>query len=233
MTTNNSRGLLATAVVALSLVCAAPARASLVEAASFEDKVEHAKSIVLGRCVKTESRWDESRKLILTYSTFKVEKAMKGDPQTEVTIVTPGGSVGDVHQSTIGVPNFAEGQENVLFVRDSKVGPTVLYFDQGTYDVTNDGRGRRIVAPVASEAVQVDTQRGMAVTPETPRTVEEFERAIRAAEKVTAQRMQMELVKERATQTTSIGDILARNKALVTLAIIGAILATWQLLRRS
>lgn len=233
MTTNNSRGLLATAVVALSLACAAPARASLVETASFEDKVEHAKSIVLGRCVKTESRWDESRRIILTYSTFQVEKSMKGDAQPEVTIVTPGGSVGDVHQSTIGVPNFAEGEEHVLFVRDSKVGPTVLYFDQGTYDVTSDGHGRRIVAPVATEAVQVDAQRGMAVTPETPRTIEEFERAIRAAEKITAQRMQMELIKQRQSDEASIGAILGRNKALVALAIVGAILATWQLLRRS
>jgi len=226
MTANNPRLLLAVALAALLPLAA---DATLSRAVPFEEKVEHAAAIVVGRCVAQESRWDDAHKWILTYSRFRVEKALKGQPVPEVTIVTPGGSVDGTHQDTIGVPKFREGEDVVLFVRNTKAGPTVLYFEQGAYRIVNEGT-ERMVVPATSAAVLIDSQRGKAVTPESPRTLRAFEEGVRETIR-RSEAMRMELV-ERRKQEASLWRTLQRNKALVILALIGAVLATWQLVKR-
>jgi len=135
MSSNNR--LLPLAAVMLALAIVPRAEATLMRAATFDQKVENAASIILGTAVKKEARWDEAHRWILTYTTFRVEKAIKGGApaQTEMTLVTPGGTVGDDHQETVGIPDFELGSEHVLFIKQTKLGPTVLYFDQGAYDV--------------------------------------------------------------------------------------------------
>src|SRR3954454_24737062 len=124
-----------TALAAALLLLALPAvHAAVVAAASFDEKVDNAAAIILGKCIRTESKLDPSGRWIVTYSTFAVEKSFKGDTAQEVTLITPGGSVGGVHQSSVGVPEFRQGDEHVVFVKNTRLGPTVLYFDQGTYD---------------------------------------------------------------------------------------------------
>src|SRR2546427_12408309 len=124
MTPNNRLLALAAAV----LLSAPAVHASMAVAATFDDKVAHATSIILGKCVRTESKFDPSGRWIVTYSTFSVEKSFKGNAAGEVTLVTPGGGVGNIHQSTVGVPAFREGDEQVVFVKNTRLGPTVLYF---------------------------------------------------------------------------------------------------------
>jgi hypothetical protein len=230
MTANNR--LIASAFAAALSLLPVSAGATLMRAASFDEKVENAQSIVLGRCIKTESRLDPTGRWILTYSTFRVEKSLKGGPATEVTVVTPGGHVGNRYQDTIGVPDFKAGDERVLFVKNAKVGPTVLYMDQGAYEVAKDDRGEKIIIPVASDAVKVDAQRGLAVAPESARSLRAFENDVRISlRRSEVQRMQV-IERERAKQQASIGSVLSRNKLLIALALLGAALATWQLLRR-
>lgn len=227
MTTNNPRLLLA--VAALVALVPLAADATLSRAVPFEDKVDHASAIVLGRCVAQESRWDGAHKWILTYSRFQVEKALKGQAVGELTIVTPGGSVAGTHQETIGVPKFREGEDVVLFVRNTKAGPTVLYFEQGAYRIVKEGT-ERMVVPATSAAVLIDSQRGKAVTPESPRTLRDFEQGVKETIR-RSEAMRMELV-ERRKQEASFWRTVQRNKALVILALLGAILATWQLVKR-
>lgn len=205
--------------------------ATISKAMSFEEKVTNAASIIHGTCVRQESRWDDSRRWILTYSTFRIEKSLKGMPAQEVTIVTPGGSVGEIYQDSIGVPKFSVGTEHVLFVRNSQAGPTVLYFDQGAYDVVTV-RGEKFVKPVVSAAVLVDTQRAMAVTPEGMRPLRDFESNVReSVRRREAMRMDM-IERQKQKEQASISNVLRRNKTLVVLALIGALLATWQLVKR-
>ena len=230
--TPNNRLLLAAALASTAFLSAPRAEASIARAVDFDTKVAEAESVVLGKVTKTEARWDASHRWILTYSTIKVEKALKGTAGQEVTLVTPGGQVGSIGQSTVGVPEFREGAENVVFVKQSQVGPTVLYFDQGTYDVARDGN-QRIVTPVATDAVVMDTQRGMAVSPEGPRTLAQFEADVKRAERGALQRM--ELVRERQRQeaeANSISSVILRNKLLISLALLGMALATWQILKK-
>lgn len=229
MTANTPRITLALAAVLLLLPLRA--EATLTEAKSFDDKVENAASIVIGKCVSKESRWDDAHRWILTYNKFEVEKALKGVQGREVTIVTPGGVVGNIQQDTVGIPKFEVGDEHVLFVRNTAAGPTVLYFEQGAYDLIKDQRGDRTVMPAVSSAVLIDSQAGRAVAPEEPTTLRAFEGRVRETiKRREAQRMEM-IEREKKEQNSIIG-VLQRNKALVFLALIGAVLATWQLVKR-
>ena len=230
MTTNNRA--IALAVLLLAVLATPKAGATLTKAATFDEKVANSAAIVLGHVVKTEARWDDQHRWILTYTTFQIEKSYKGlDGQQEITIVTPGGRVGDVNQDTVGVPDFAAGSDNVLFVRNSSAGPTVLYFDQGAYNVAKNG-SERVVQPVASDAVSIDTQRGIAVAAEEPRTLQEFEHAVRDSER-RAIFNRMELIKrQQQMQQPSLSSTLARYKYLVMLALLGVAIASWQLIRR-
>ena len=230
--TANKRAI-ALAALFVALATTPRASATLSKAATFDDKVGNSAAIILGKAVKQESRWDADHRWILTYTTFKIEKSYKGlDGQQEITIVTPGGQVGDVHQETVGIPEFTEGQDHVLFIRNTGAGPTVLFFDQGASDVAKNGNDR-VVTPVSTDAVRVDTQRGMAVAPEEPRTLREFETAVREAERrVVFNRMEVVKRQQQAQQAPSFRATLIRYKYLVLIALIGVAIATWQLIRR-
>jgi hypothetical protein len=219
------------AAALISILLPIAAEASLARAVTFDDKVENAAAIVLGKCTAQRAQWDPDHRWILTYSTFKVEKAMKGSMQPEVTVVTPGGAVDGVHQETIGMPAFREGADNVLFIRNTAAGPTVLYFEQGAYEVVPDAKGERIVQPVASNAVHIDPQRGMAVGPEGARPLRQFESEVNVSlRRAAAQRMEM--VRPRPKKQASLGEILHRNRLLVVLAAFGLFLSAGQLFRR-
>jgi len=224
----NARSLVIAAAIATFIPLQAGATIS--RAMSFDDKVDNAAAIILGKCVRTTSQWDANKKWILTYSTFRIEETMKGQPAQEMTIVTPGGVVGGIHQETVGVPKFSTGGDHVVFVRNTSAGPTVLYFEQGAYEVENV-RGERMVKPAVSAAVLVDTQRGIAVAPEEARTLRAFESRVR--ERIRDRESQrMEILERQKKEQASLVNVLKRNKTLIALALLGAIVATWQLVRR-
>jgi hypothetical protein len=231
MSSNNLiRALAATAVI----LAVPAAHASMAVAATFDDKVDHAASIILGKCLRQEARFDPSGRWIVTYTTFAVERTMKGNPMPEMTIVTPGGEVGGVHQSTIGIPVFHPGAEHVLFVKNSGLGPTVLYFDQGAYDVTTDEHGEKIVTPVPSNLVKIDMQRGMALAPaDTPKTLPLFERQVGdTLRNLRDEKMRMGMTAaERMRKEASLWSVVKGNKWTILLAFAGIAFATWRLLR--
>jgi hypothetical protein len=207
------------------------AEATIARAVQFDDKVEAAAAIVVGKVVAQDSRWDAKREWILTTTTFQVEKTLKGSQTQQISIVTPGGVVGTIAQEVVGVPKFRQGEEHVVFVRNTQSGPTVLYLEQGDYHVAKDDRGNRIVTPGVTSSVLVDTGRGTAVSPESPRTLREFEGAVRDTIR-RREVMKMELVQRQKREEASLRNQLQRNWPLVTLALIGALLASWQLYKR-
>jgi len=232
MTSNNRVCALAISAI---LAAAPSVHATLATAASFDQKVSNAASIILGKCVRQESKFDPSGRWILTYSTFQVEKAMKGNAMPEITIVTPGGQVGSLHQSSIGIPAFQPGAENVIFVKNSNAGPTVLYFDQGAYDVKTDARGQRVVTPVPSDLVTIDPQRGVAVAPDnTPQPLPAFEQRVGdTLRDLRNEKNRMDaLAAEKLRQEASIWTVVKQNRWTIALALAGIAYATWRLVRR-
>jgi hypothetical protein len=122
----------------------------------------------------------------------------------------------------------------VLFVKNSRLGPTVLYFDQGTYDVSTDAHGERVVAPLPTNLVIMDTQRGMAVAPaDEPRTVRQFETAVRESLRTSMERKQkMSATLPIKPRPSTFAESFGKNKLLILLALAGTLVAGWQLFRR-
>lgn len=230
MPSNNHRAALAfAAVLAFTPVAA---EATIARAVKFDEKVESAAAIVVGKVTAQQSAWDARRERILTYSTFQVEETLKGMPTREITIVTPGGTVGDIAQDYVGVPRFNTGGEHVVFVRNTKAGPTVAFFDQGAYRVDRDSRGERIVTPLVTNAVLVDSQRGTAVAPESPRSLRDFQGSVRESVR-RREAVRMEMIEQEKREQASFWNVVKRNKYIVIIALLGAMLATWQFMKRS
>jgi hypothetical protein len=228
----NSRVIALVALVIFALAVPA-ANAAVAQAATFDEKVDNAAAIILGKCVKTEAKFDPTGRWIVTYATFNVEDTMKGNAAGQLTVVTPGGSVNGIHQETIGVPAFREGDEHVVFLKNTRLGPTPLYFDQGTYDVAAGEHGEKIIVPMRSNAMHIDTQRAMAVAPnDEPRTLDSFKRAVADSMKGSPQRVQMSAMTAKAKPQKSVWTTVAENKLLVVLALIGIALAAWQVMRK-
>jgi hypothetical protein len=230
--TANNKLLLSAVALATTLALASAAQATLVRAVPFDQKVDEAQSIIVGKCVRTHSEWDAAHRWILTWSTFTVQQSLKGNPPPEVTVVMPGGQVGSIHQDSIGIPAFREGDERVIFIKNTSVGPTVLYFDQGAYAVQTDGRGEKTIVPVPTGAVRVDTQRGTAVEPEHARPLREFQSDVHEAlQRVASQKMGM-MRQTNPRQAAPAQTPLSKYRWLLIVAVIGAALATWHLVRR-
>lgn len=179
--------LVVAAFVALMLSLVPNASGAIARAVPFEEKVNLADAIVRGRFVRSHSAFDETGRWIVTYTTFKIDKTYKGSAPVEITLVTPGGTVGSLSQQTVGVPQFSPGEERVIFVRSSRRGPMVLFQEQGAYRILRSGDGETIVAPSTSDLVLLDPQSGRAAARESARTLGTFEneisRSLRAGER--------------------------------------------------
>ena len=85
--------------------------------ASTLDIANRAQYVVVGRIISSESKWDDQKAFIFTYTTFSTDQYIKGDGLgDEVTLRIVGGQVGDQILQVPDRPEFNEGQEVVLFL---------------------------------------------------------------------------------------------------------------------
>jgi len=82
---------------------------------------EKADYIVEGTVEKVESRWNEGRTGIFTYTDLRIENYVKGTPfaQNELQIVTPGGTVGEMSQWVEDQPIFHEGKKVRIYFQEA------------------------------------------------------------------------------------------------------------------
>jgi hypothetical protein len=138
----SSRGFrwLATLLVSV-LVAQGGAVATTVSKLSLEELVRKSGRIILGRCLSTESRWNQRNTLIYTYSKFAVTENFKGQAGGFVNVVTVGGTVDGITQAVSGMPQFEQDEEVVLFLEASKNDlwqPVGL--SQGKFRIVKDSR---------------------------------------------------------------------------------------------
>ena len=76
--------------------------------------------IIEGTVEKVESRWNEGKTSIFTYSDLSIEKYIKGAPFTEnrLQIVTPGGTVGEISQWVEDQPIFHKGKRVRIYFEE-------------------------------------------------------------------------------------------------------------------
>ena len=165
-----SRSLLALVpFIALLSLSGDLARASTQRALKLATMVEKSDFIFVGTAVQSESAWNAEHTRIYTRTTFEVEEYVKGqgtDQETDgggaVVVETLGGVVGDVGMMVPGVPQFRQGEKNLLFI---STGPRtgkhrVVGWSQGRFKIKKDPKtGREMLSrPMAGVSLlnQID-----------------------------------------------------------------------------
>ena len=74
--------------------------------------------IIEGMVEKVESRWNDAKTSIFTYSDVAIDTYVKGAPfpVNKLQIVTPGGTVGDITQAVEDQPIFHEGKKVTIYL---------------------------------------------------------------------------------------------------------------------
>ena len=104
------------AILAALILVPEGVRAATVPWIDLEEMATRAEVIALGRVEKVESAWTPDGRMIVTTTTFEIEKGLKGGPWRRVSIRTPGGRIGDQIMVASGAPTFSEGERLVVFL---------------------------------------------------------------------------------------------------------------------
>jgi hypothetical protein len=132
-----SRAALAvTPLLMVTLLAPGPARASIVMALDLPDLVRQADHIALVDVVSQQSAWDtKHERIISTVELAVVERwkgaAPPGAASDHLTIVQPGGTVGDLTMTVTGLSTFSPGERALVFLRGASTNAQVLGMSQG------------------------------------------------------------------------------------------------------
>ena len=103
--------------IALLLVYAGNAQA-LMRKMSPEELNRGAGTIVVGTVEDVSSSWNDDRTAIYTKAVIAVDESLKGPVGDRVTVVVPGGMVGEITQWVEDTPVFSEGEKIKLFLKE-------------------------------------------------------------------------------------------------------------------
>jgi len=78
-----------------------------------------ADAVVRGQVVSRRSAWTRAGGQIFTTISLRALETWKGAPAKELTILVPGGEVGDLAQTVAGAAVFQDGEEVVVFLHRS------------------------------------------------------------------------------------------------------------------
>lgn len=131
-------------LVLCSLV-APPLEASQVRPVNLEQMTERAARIFTGRCTDTTVMLDPQLGREITVATFDVDRVVKGEVGSTITLRMMGGERGD-GSGAAGLPRFRPGDEVILFLyAESAVGlSSPVGLGQGRFTVFTDKAGYRI-----------------------------------------------------------------------------------------
>ena len=153
-----------------------PALAAVAVPATVEGLASASDAVVRGRVDRVYARRSADGRLVVTYAEIVTAGAWRGSPPARVTVVTPGGVVGDFGQRVDGMAGFRAGEEVVVFV--ARAGA-------GTWQVTGAAQGKfRVEEGMATPDLSGTTfaERPLALSERGSgrMAVEELERRVRA-----------------------------------------------------
>jgi len=105
-----------------------------------ESLTASADAVVHARVLRMSSAWASGGRQIFTTVVLKALEIWKGEPGAEVTVVVPGGDVGDISQTVQGVAEFQDGEEVVVFLQ--RRGPSVFAVERlalGKFSIEAEG----------------------------------------------------------------------------------------------
>ena len=97
------------------------AQATTVIAPNFDELVDQAQLIFQGTVTETQSQWagEGGNRRIVTYVTFKVDEAIKGEPGATYTLRMLGGTVDGQTMEVTDAPKFKVGDRDIVFVENN------------------------------------------------------------------------------------------------------------------
>lgn len=166
------RGGRVAAIIAVPVLVAVSAPfvdATTLRRMDLAELVDAAERVVHARVVDQRSYWDEGLMQIFTDTTFDVLEEAKGEGPRTVTITLMGGRVGIIDTVVAGTPNFAMGEEAVLFTESRPDGRKHLVgLSQGAMRViVNEETGERTAASDAYAGVTYMAPEGGVLRPVT------------------------------------------------------------------
>ncbi len=141
--------------VATGLWLASSATATTLVRMSLSQLAQASSTIVQGQVVSQEARWNPSHTRIMTYSTVQLEKALKGQPPSTLTIEQLGGTIGNFHVHVPGTAFLRPQAQYILFL-EPVAGKVQTYhmvgMMQGAFRVYRERNGaqKRIVLPLGA-----------------------------------------------------------------------------------
>src|SRR5882672_10158206 len=173
-------------VLVVSLLPAAPSRATTIIPADLGELSRDARAIVRGRVAALDSQWTEDRGTIETTVTLEVESYLKGALGPTLRFRVPGGELGRFRSIVVGAPAFAVDQRVVVFLgaRGPSI-PYVLGLSQGVFRVVRaiDNSGWFVTPPAILPAVAGTVAAGPVVRGDRSRRalpLADFEQRVRA-----------------------------------------------------
>jgi hypothetical protein len=144
------------ALVFLLFTTAALLEATLVPRMSLEEVVNASESIVQGTVVRTWSDWDEAHKYIWTHYEIQVADKLKGVVAGKFVVSEPGGAVGETELQIAGTPQYAVGEEVVLFAERTPLGYLrTCGWGQGKFQVARTAADGQATVRTAVKGVQL------------------------------------------------------------------------------
>jgi len=120
------------------LFASTPVVLALMPKISVDDLTGEADVIVIGDIKEVESRWNFWRTEVQTYSTVSVEKYIKGTGSETLTIITEGGTAGDLIVWVEDTPVFTKNEKVLVFLKKAGREFSVAGWAQGKYIVENE-----------------------------------------------------------------------------------------------
>lgn len=82
---------------------------------------ENADAILTGKVIEQKAEWNMDKTRIFTTVTIEVDEYLKGsNSQSRITVIHPGGEVGEVGEIYSHVPTFLNDENVLLFVKQNR-----------------------------------------------------------------------------------------------------------------
>jgi hypothetical protein len=129
------------ALLALFISLPAVLRATVLLPIEFRELVTVSTVIAHGRVSDVRANWVDGRRAVETFVTVDVSDYLKGNAGPSLVVRVPGGQLGRYRTVFVGAPEFARGDEVVLFLKGSpRSFKTIVGLSQGAYRVVVDSR---------------------------------------------------------------------------------------------
>lgn len=142
--------------IACVLAASHSLQATTVIPPTFDELVGRAEVIFQGSVTDVRSQWtgEGAQRHIVTYVTFKVEDAIKGNPGGSYTMRMLGGTVEGQTMEVSDSPKFKKGDRDILFVEhNGQQFIPLVGIMHGRYRIARVEGGREIVAKNSGEPV--------------------------------------------------------------------------------